>query len=81
MTFGLVDVGPGDLLSHFPDLAEAAKRCGAGCKHDAEKDCALLPLPRYDSYRRILSSLNSLPPAPAEREPENGGLPSRRKEL
>ena len=57
MNFGLIDVSRSDLLSHFSELSEAAARCGAGCCHDAEKDCALRRLPRHASYRQILSSL------------------------
>ncbi len=57
MNFGLIDVSRHDLLSHFPELSEAAGSCGADCRHDAEEDCALRRLPRHASYRQILSSL------------------------
>jgi ribosome biogenesis GTPase / thiamine phosphate phosphatase len=57
MSFGLIDVKRDDLLSHFPELAEAAARCAAGCRHEAEKGCALPGLPRCASYRQILGSI------------------------
>ena len=58
MNFGLLDVNRENLLSHFPELAQAAARCGAACLHDAEPACALRAFPRHASYRRILSSLS-----------------------
>lgn len=57
MNFGLVEVKAADLLSHFPELAAASARCAGGCRHEAEKDCAVRRLPRHESYRRILNSL------------------------
>lgn len=57
MNFGLLDVDRRTLLPHFPDLAEAAKRCAAGCAHAEEEACALRGLPRHQSYRQILASL------------------------
>ena len=57
MNFSLVGVEHAGLLQHFPELAQAAVRCPAGCLHEAEPGCALLGLPRLRSYRQILSSL------------------------
>jgi putative ribosome biogenesis GTPase RsgA len=53
----LIDVAKSDLLSHFPDLAAAAKNCAAACAHEEESVCALRSLPRYPSYRSIRASL------------------------
>ncbi len=57
MNFGLIDIAADGLLVHFPELHKAAAGCAADCLHDAEPDCALRALPRYGSYRAILSSL------------------------
>jgi len=57
MNFGLIDVAPQDLLSHFPELKSAAARCPADCAHESKASCALRPLPRHASYRAILASL------------------------
>ena len=56
-SFGLIDIAPGGLLAHFPELHAAAAKCGAGCAHDGEPACGLRALPRYASYRAILKSL------------------------
>ena len=39
------------------ELSKAAGLCMEGCGHDAEKDCALRLLTRFESYRQIFSSL------------------------
>ena len=59
MNFGLIDVAPGGLLAHFPELHAAAAGCGAACAHDEEPACALRALPRYAGYRAIRSTLAS----------------------
>jgi ribosome biogenesis GTPase len=55
--FGLIDVTRDQLLDHFPELHAAAAHCAANCAHDEERTCALHAMPRYASYREILSSL------------------------
>jgi len=57
MNFGLIDITPGELLAHFPELHAAAANCGAECAHNEEPSCVLRALPRYASYRAILNSL------------------------
>ena len=57
MNFTLVGVDRAGLLEHFPELARAAAHCPADCAHDQEPGCALRALPRWRSYRQILSSL------------------------
>ena len=54
--FGLTDVSPESLPSHFPEFLNAG--CDiAGCLHRDEPGCRATQLPRYASYRRILESL------------------------
>ncbi len=56
--FGLGRVAPGELRSHFPELAHL--QCEqSGCLHRDEAGCLARELPRYLSYRRILESLLS----------------------
>ncbi|MCX5788862.1 MAG: ribosome small subunit-dependent GTPase A [Elusimicrobia bacterium] len=57
MNFALVGVDRPSLLLHFPELHEASARCSPNCLHDSEPGCALLGMPRHQSYRQILSSL------------------------
>ena len=57
-SFGLIDIAPGGLLAHFPELHAAAAKCGVDCAHDEEPACGLRSLPRYASYRAILNSLD-----------------------
>ncbi|MDP9240291.1 MAG: ribosome small subunit-dependent GTPase A [Actinomycetota bacterium] len=62
-SFGLAHVRPADVLAAFPDLAEGAESCPAGCEHMAEADgCTLdawvraghATAARLESYRRLL---------------------------
>lgn len=68
-SFGLAHVRPGDLITAFPDLAEATATCPRGCSHAAEEpECALDPAAadgprgggvdpdRLDSFRRLLAA-------------------------
>ena len=63
---GLVDLRPEDARVHFPEFAEPGERCQyADCRHLAEEGCAVLeeveqgsiPEVRYDSYVRLMGSL------------------------
>ncbi len=64
-SFGLAHVRPADVLAAFPDLAEGAENCPAGCEHMSEADgCRLddwvragrATAARLASYRRLLHS-------------------------
>lgn len=56
--FGLSEVLPENLASHFPEFKGMA--CPQeGCFHEEEEGCQARNLPRYASYRRILTSLRS----------------------
>lgn len=66
-SFGLAHVAPGDLLATFPDLAEGADGCPAGCPHETEAaGCALdawvrdghATARRLASFRRLLAALS-----------------------
>lgn len=67
-SFGLAHVSPGDVVSGFADLDEAAAECPPGCPHTAgTPECALdtgvaegrLDRDRVASLRRLLSSRES----------------------
>ncbi|WP_132878525.1 ribosome small subunit-dependent GTPase A [Tamaricihabitans halophyticus] len=66
-SFGLAHVTPDDIVSAFPEFAEAAEECPSGCGHlgePADPDCALDELAgtggatagRLTSLRRLLAS-------------------------
>lgn len=55
--FGLIDIEPDSLHRFFPELAAAG--CPPACRHRDEAGCKAAALPRYQSYRRILESLES----------------------
>jgi len=63
---GLVDLRREDVAVHFPEFADAARRCGyTDCMHVDEEDCEVrnaagageIPDARYQSYLRLLESL------------------------
>lgn len=54
--FGLWGISPEELRIFFPEFTTAS--CSAkGCAHQDEVDCQARRMPRYDSYKRILTSL------------------------
>lgn len=64
-SFGLAHIDPEEIVEGFPDLAEVADDCPAGCSHQADAaDCAIraaaergdLDPDRVASLRRLLSS-------------------------
>ncbi|WP_017626950.1 ribosome small subunit-dependent GTPase A [Nocardiopsis chromatogenes] len=64
-SFGLAHIDPGDVVTGFPDLAEAVAECPPGCPHTADaQGCALdawaaegrLSEARVASLRRLLAS-------------------------
>jgi len=66
--FGLWHVGAEDLLNAFPDIEKHKEHCKfRDCKHEKEIHCGILAARergdidprRYDSYRQILSQMNS----------------------
>jgi ribosome biogenesis GTPase len=65
-SFGLAHATADEILAGFPDLVEATTRCQKGCSHQ-DTSCAIETmafenpalLPRLDSFRRLLVSLES----------------------
>lgn len=65
-SFGLAHATADEILAGFPDLVEATTRCKKGCSHQ-DTSCAIETmafenpalLPRLDSFRRLLVSLES----------------------
>lgn len=66
-SFGFADLDPGEARRLFPEVAAAAPGCRfRDCLHDAEPGCAVraavasgaVDARRYESYRRILLSLD-----------------------
>jgi ribosome biogenesis GTPase / thiamine phosphate phosphatase len=57
MNFGLFGIARADLLSHFPELAAAAKNCPSACDHELVPGCRLREMRRYGSWRGLLSGL------------------------
>ena len=64
-TFGLGLIEKDDLLGAFEDIAEITTNCPRGCEHQLETaGCALneeneIPLARLNSFRRLLTVLDS----------------------
>jgi len=67
-SLGLGNITPEDVMFYFTEIAEQAAGCRfRNCTHTHEPDCAVkrateegkIPLQRYESYARILSSLES----------------------
>ena len=63
---GLVDLSRGDVPVHFPEFSPFAASCGLGdCLHMSEDECAvhsavsdgLIPTARFQSYQRLMASL------------------------
>lgn len=57
MNFELMEVSPGDLVKHFPEMNAASAACPADCAHETEPSCSLRALPRYASFKAIRRSL------------------------
>ncbi len=56
--FGLLGVDETNLHELFVEFKDAGCRLGEHCLHQDEEGCAVGDFARYESYRRILSSLN-----------------------
>jgi ribosome biogenesis GTPase len=57
-SFGLLGVDERNLHELFPEFRTAGCALGENCLHQGEEGCAAVPLPRYESYRRILTAIN-----------------------
>jgi ribosome biogenesis GTPase len=65
-SFGLAHATVDEILEGFPDLVQATTDCQKGCTHQ-DTSCAIESmafenpalLPRLDSFRRLISSLDS----------------------
>lgn len=63
-SFGLAHASADEILAGFPDLMQATTKCSKGCSHQ-DTSCAIeaaafenpVLLPRLDSFRRLLVSL------------------------
>jgi ribosome biogenesis GTPase / thiamine phosphate phosphatase len=54
--FGVVGIEPEELRHYFPEFRELG--CAVtDCLHEDEPGCVAQELPRYSSYRRVLTSL------------------------
>ena len=56
--FGLREIAPEKLKDLFPEM-RALKCAVESCLHEEEEGCVARELPRYASYRRIVTSLRS----------------------